>query len=96
LLGHEPGAADPPPYAAAARAQDLAGLAPAFIAVGGLDLLRDEDLAYAGRLMAQGVATELHVYPGAFHAFDLASDAAVSQRMVRDLHGALERAFGGG
>jgi acetyl esterase/lipase len=95
LLGHEPGAADPPAYAAASRAQDLAGLAPAFIAVGGLDLLRDEDLAYAGRLMIQGVATELHVYPGAFHAFDLASEAAVSRRMIRDLHGALARAFAG-
>ena len=29
-----------------------------------------ENVAYAMKLMAAGVPTELHVYPGAFHGFD--------------------------
>ncbi len=70
LLGHEPGIAGTSPYAAAARAEDLAGLPPAFISVGALDLFIEEDLEYARRLIRAGVPTELHVFPGAFHGFD--------------------------
>ena len=61
---------EPPPYAAAARAKDLAGLPPAFILVGSLDGFHDEDVAHAQRLNHAGVHTELHVYPGAPHGFD--------------------------
>ena len=61
---------DVPAYAAATRATDLAGLPPAHIAVGTLDGFLDEDIAYAQRLNHAGVATELHVYPGAPHGFD--------------------------
>src|SRR5690606_28325541 len=64
LLGHEPGRPDVSPYAAAARATDLRGLPPAFIACPTLDLFIDEDIAYAARLARAGVAVELHVYPG--------------------------------
>jgi acetyl esterase/lipase len=59
------------PYAAPARATDLAGLPPAFIATGDLDLFAQEDAVYAGRLISSGVPTELHVYPGGVHGFDL-------------------------
>ena len=55
------------PYAAPARAADLAGLPPAFIQVGGLDPLRDEGIEYAMRLMADGVAVELYCAPGQHH-----------------------------
>jgi len=58
------------PYAAPARATDLAGLPPAFIATGDLDLFAEEDAVYAARLIASGVPTELHVYPGGVHGFD--------------------------
>ncbi|MET0370355.1 MAG: alpha/beta hydrolase [Sphingobium sp.] len=68
LLGDH--AAAPPPYAAPARAGDLAGLPESFIAVGALDLFLDEDIDYARRLMAAGVPVSLHVVPGAFHGFD--------------------------
>ncbi len=71
LLGHDPGQDDISPYAAAARATDLAGLPPTFISVGALDLFVDEDIAFAARLIRAGVPTELHVWPGAFHGFDL-------------------------
>jgi acetyl esterase/lipase len=68
ILGNQAGA-DVSPYAAPARSGDLTGLPPTFIAVAELDVLRDEGLAYATKLMASGVPTELHVYPGAFHTW---------------------------
>jgi acetyl esterase/lipase len=58
-------------YAAPARATDLSDLPPAYIDVGGLDLFRDEDVAYATLLARSGVPTELHVLPGVPHAFDI-------------------------
>ena len=93
LLGQEPGGANVSPYAAAARAEKLEGLAPTFIGVGTLDLFLEEDIEYARRLIRAGVPTELHVYPGAFHAFPLAAEAKVSQAFVRDQLNALARAF---
>ncbi len=80
-LDGEPGV-DASPYAAAARASDLAGLPPAYICVGAEDLFRDEDIEYARRLMAAGVACELCVYPGLFHGADsFLPQAAVSRRL---------------
>lgn len=61
---------DVPGYAAAARATDVAGLPPALVVVGALDGFLDEDIEYAMRLTHAGVATELHLYPGAPHGFD--------------------------
>ncbi|MFE5857605.1 alpha/beta hydrolase [Streptomyces sp. NPDC056500] len=56
-------------YAAPARAGDLTGLPPAYISTAGLDPLRDEGLLYGLRLSQAGVPTEVHNFPGAFHAF---------------------------
>ena len=94
LLGREPGGEDVSPYAAAARAVDLSGLPPTFISTGALDLFVDEDLDYARRLIAAGVPTELHVYPGAFHGFELMGGAAVATRSVADRLAALKRFAG--
>ena len=94
-LGQEPGPADLPPYAAAARVADLSGLPPAWIGVGALDVFRDEDIAYAQRLLTAGVSTELHVYPGAPHGFEsICPDAAVSRQCQADIDAALARALG--
>lgn len=83
-----------PSYAVAARAESLDGLPPAFIAVGELDLFRDEDLDYSRRLLEAGTAVELHLYPGAFHAFDLfAPTAAVSRAFTEAWFGYLARRF---
>lgn len=62
-----PGAA--PPDAAPLLADDLDGLAPASIAVAGCDPLRDEGVAYAGRLAAAGVPTRLREWPDMVHGF---------------------------
>jgi triacylglycerol lipase len=94
LLGGEPGGAGVSPYAAAARAEDLAGLPPAFISTGALDLFLEEDLGYARRLMRAGVPVELHVYPGGFHAFDYDPSASVAAQARRDSRAALARAMG--
>jgi acetyl esterase/lipase len=91
-LGREPGGAEVSPYAAAARATDLHGLPPAYIAVGDLDLFLDENITYAQRLLAAGVPTELHVYPGAFHGFNgFAPSAEISRRFNADRDHALKR-----
>lgn len=70
-------------YAAPARADDLAGLPPAYLDVGGLDIFVEEDVVFAQRLIAAGIPVELHVYPGCPHGFDLlVPDADVSQRVI--------------
>ncbi|MBB3749322.1 acetyl esterase/lipase [Mycolicibacterium sp. BK634] len=85
LLGDRAGGDDVSIYAAPARAQDLAGLPPTYIDVGDLDIFRDEDIAYAAKLSAAGVPTELHVHPGCPHAFEaLGPTAGVSARVVAD------------
>lgn len=60
-----------PAVAVPARRDDLAGLAPAWLGVGSLDLFHDEDVAYARRLQEAGVPCALEVVDGAFHGFDL-------------------------
>ncbi len=65
------GGKDADQYAAPARAEDLAGLPPAYLDVGTVDLFRDEDIAFAQRLMQAGVPTELHVHPGSYHASEM-------------------------
>ncbi|MFC5753935.1 alpha/beta hydrolase [Actinomadura rugatobispora] len=80
LLGDARGGPGVSPYAAAARAEDLSGLPPAFIDVGSAETFRDEDVAYAARLWQAGGQAELHVWPGGFHGFDMmAPQAALSQ-----------------
>jgi acetyl esterase/lipase len=83
-----------PEHAAAFRAERLAGLPPAYLAAGALDMFVPDMLTYGSRLMDDGIATELHIYPGAFHAFDaFAPDAAVTNRFLTDRNAALRRAF---
>lgn len=71
--------------AAAARADDLSGLPTTGVFLGALDLFRQEDIAFASRLMDAGVTTELHVYPAAPHGFDHIATAEVARRFAADL-----------
>jgi triacylglycerol lipase len=95
LLGHEPGGDGVSPYAAAARVASVEGLPPTYISVGSLDLFAEEDLEYARRLVRAGIPTELHVYPGGYHGFNMAPDARISLAYYRDMIGALNRHFNG-
>jgi len=74
-----------------ALAEDLSGLAPAYISTGALDLFLDEDLDYARRLIDCGVQTELHVYPGAIHAFEMVPDTGLAAQAAMDLRRAMSR-----
>jgi acetyl esterase/lipase len=70
LLGDRRGTGNVSIYAAPARASDLSGLPPTFVACGSADLFRDEDIAYASAIWAAGGEAELHVWPGAYHLWD--------------------------
>lgn len=80
LLGNRRGGPQVSPYAAPARATDLSGLPPAYIDVGSVEVFRDEDVEYAARIWRAGGQAELHVWPGAFHGFDvIAPRTTISQ-----------------
>jgi acetyl esterase len=86
-LGSQPAT----PYAAPARAADLSGLPPAYIATAEFDPNRDEGITYALRLLQAGVSVELHQWPGTFHGSHAILSAEVSQRQIAELTAALRR-----
>ncbi len=93
-LGGEPGGEATDPCAAPARRDDLPGLPPAWIGVGTCDLFHDEDVAYAERLIEAGIPCDLHVAPGAYHAFDrVQARAGVSREFRRRYVAALRTAL---
>ena len=77
------GADDVPAYAVPARRAELAGLPPAWIGVGTLDLFYDEDVAYARRLNESGATCELMLVPGAYHGFDVVTPRTAVARGFR-------------
>lgn len=85
-LGALHGREDVPCTASPARAtdDDLVGLPPAFVSVGSVDGFLDEDVDYALRLNRVGVPTELHVYPGACHGYQLAQSCEITRQSSRD------------
>ncbi|GAA1209406.1 alpha/beta hydrolase [Pseudonocardia alaniniphila] len=87
------GSADVPPYAAPARATDLAGLPPAYVSVMHFDPLRDEGIAYALALLSAGITVELHLFPGTFHGSALVEQAAIVQRERAEEVAVLRRAL---
>ena len=60
-----------PAYAAPARAEDCAGLPPAYTFVSTAEPFYAETLAYVRRLREAGVEATVDVYEGLFHAFDM-------------------------
>jgi acetyl esterase/lipase len=80
LLGDRRGGDHVADSAAPGRAQDLAGMPPAFLSVGSAEVFRDETVAFASRMWAAGGAAELHVWPGGFHGFEnFAPEAELSR-----------------
>jgi acetyl esterase/lipase len=81
------------PYAAPARATDLAGLPPAYITCAEFDPNRDEAIDYAQRLLQADVAAELHQWRGTFHGSQAVLSAEISQRQLSELAFALRHAL---
>jgi acetyl esterase/lipase len=81
-----------PPYAAPARATDLAGLPPAFTYVGDVEPFRDEVVDYVERLRAAGVPVEFDIMPGCYHGFDIVAPGASISRRALDAQSAWLRA----
>ncbi|KPM40580.1 hypothetical protein AK830_g6015 [Neonectria ditissima] len=77
VLGEDRGGDRVTPYQAPARAEDLSRLPPAYIDAAECDVFRDAAVSYATRMWRCGSTCELHVWPGAFHLFDGADNAAV-------------------
>jgi acetyl esterase/lipase len=97
LLGVPAGSSKVPAAAVPARVASVAGLPPAWIGVGSIDLFAEEDMEYARRLVHAGVGTELLVVGGAFHGFDLlAPDAEASKQFSASWKSALRKAFATG
>ncbi|MCS0499896.1 alpha/beta hydrolase [Protaetiibacter mangrovi] len=81
-LGQAPGG-EVPPYAVPARRIDLAGLPPAWICVGDIELFHDEDVDYARRLESAGVQVTLDVTTGTPHGFEnWARDSAPARALL--------------
>ncbi|MDN4476594.1 alpha/beta hydrolase [Demequina sp. SYSU T00192] len=83
-LGGPAGADVVPPYAVPARRADLAGLPPAWLYAGDIELFHDEVAAYAARLDDAGVAVSFEVVEGAAHGFE---NWAASTLLARALVG---------
>ncbi|ETS78828.1 hypothetical protein PFICI_08681 [Pestalotiopsis fici W106-1] len=59
------------PYTAApGRAEDLHGLPPTHLGVGGLDLFRDANIRFAEKLSTHAVKVQFKIFPGVPHGFD--------------------------
>ena len=82
-------------YAAPAAAERLTGFPSTLLILGDVDPLRDEGLAFAMRLIADGTEVDLHLLAGAPHGFDLVEHAPVTQLMRDAQAAALVRTLSG-
>lgn len=83
--------ATPSADASPSLAEDLAGLAPAYVRTNELDPLRDEGLAHARRLLEASVPIELHHLAGTYHGFNVVASASVTRRTRTELLEVLHR-----
>jgi acetyl esterase/lipase len=97
FLGVAPGGPDVPTAAVPARIAHLAGLPPAFIGVGSVDMFAPECATYAARLRAAGVRVDWAGPQGAVHGFDLLfAQTHLAQRFVAARAQALSQALQAG
>jgi len=80
VLGDKRGGSEVSELVAPARATDLEGMPQTFIDSGDSEVFRDEAVAFASQLWKCGVQCELHVWPGAFHGFDILSSYTLLAR----------------
>ncbi|PKJ52829.1 alpha/beta hydrolase [Bacillus sp. SN10] len=83
-----------PAYAAAARAEDYRNLPYTYTCVGQLDPFRSETLTYVTKLAEAGVDVEFHLYPGAYHGFEMFHpEADISIHALNDYIRAVKTGF---
>lgn len=81
-------------YFVPAKVERLHGLPQTWVDVGSAEMMRDEAVAYASKLWAAGVQAELHVWPGAFHGFDvMAPEARLTKLAVQTKLDWIKRVF---
>jgi len=68
-LGSPAAASEAGPDVSPLRAEDFSGAPPAYVAVAGHDVLRDDGIAYARALEAAGVAVTLREFDDMTHGF---------------------------
>lgn len=71
-----------PVGAAPGRLTSGAGLPPAYLEVGDVDIFRDETVRFASLLWGAGIDAELHVLPGLVHGWDHYAPATAIRRAV--------------
>lgn len=76
------------------RVTDYAGLPPTWMFTATMDLFRDENIVYAQHLMRAGIATDLNIYAGACHGFQMIPGTQIGARYVADHMAALARGLG--
>lgn len=83
------------PDASPLLADDLSGLPPALVQVAGYDPLRDQGIAYARKLQAQGVDARLIEYPTVVHGFmRMIRPVSMAHVGLDDAAAALRQIFG--
>ena len=75
------------------RTDAVSRLPPVFMAVGSIDLFAGEVLALANKLIDAGNSLELHVYPGAYHGFDVMLESVSGSALERDAFEAMFQSF---
>ncbi|KAH7110270.1 Alpha/Beta hydrolase protein [Dactylonectria macrodidyma] len=95
VLGDKVGQEDVSYYIAPARAKDLSRLPITYVDVGGAEPFRDEAINYALRLSQCGVLTDLHVWGGCFHGFEMVSTLAIAKSSTQTKYDWLTRILTG-
>ncbi len=80
------------PLVSPEKATSLAGLPPAHLVLAEVDVLRDDGLAFAECLLAEGVPVTVSRYPGVFHGFF--TEVGVYARTAQAIEDAVEQLRG--
>lgn len=79
------------PYLIPMQAENFRDLPEAYVEPQQIDVLRDDAIAYAQRLTAAAVPTELNLVPGSYHGFDSDLTSPLVQRILKQRISAIRR-----